>query len=1005
MLHKSRDTYYILLIALFLSAISVHPSSAQTQAYPFKQFPLPQDLPSIYYMYQDYQGYIWLGTVEGLYRFDGINYTFYSGRDAHDGLGREVITYIFEDSSNHLWIGARSGLYRYNPQKKDFDKYALGDETYAYYVHQENDSCFLVQSIHGMYLFYPFSSRWDKLDVGIDDDKIFYAIKGRNDDLWIGTDHKVRKYNLDKRTSKDYNLPGLPSGQKGDKITVHYLFLDSRDQLWINTWFKGVAKLDTHTGQMESFDTLKSNPDKYLLDLFNSSMTEDVEGNIWLASPYKGINIYHPATGSISHILKGVDYGFGLVGAGLTIRSDREKNIWVKSDRALHYLSRKSPVPQLISEPHVIIEEGMFIHFVKPEFALIGTFFGLYGINLETKHVILLNDAIHLPSTHDAEQQSVTDVIDDKHGMLWMTSPQGLRKVKYTNDEKKDTEFRLSKLYPTRSDFWPSRILQSVDSTIIVKGRSNTKVLATFNMRSGIYDYHTFPDSMLINQVALYKKDTLLVCIRNKGLYYYSLSAKTLTFIPWIFKDQDINIQKPVFYDIATLENGEYALSTENYGLILFDPGEKIFQRIDIASVAKTNLVFTVDEDAHHNLWIQASNQLLFYDWQAKVISKVNVAGSFKGYSPNYFMHDGKEMYTTFEGGLYRVELNKLFTKTEKPNLYLQDIKAGDRSLDWFTTDRIRLAYTDNFISYEFTGLDYDNPQGISYWYKIPEINDHWVSLQNHTSISLGRLSPGTYHFSLKASNDAGLWSEEIHAPEIRIAPPFWSKWWFVLSLAVIGGSVIAYLLHLRKMKKDAEVKLRNQIARDLHDDIGSTLSGIKIFSTIASDMAEENKDLSSLLHQIRDKSDTMMHSMSDIVWSINPAYDSLHDMMVRLKQYMSEMLESQNIDVVYTSHCDLKHIKLDLRHRKDLYLALKEIINNAAKHAECHQFIFDISKQKGNIVFSIKDDGIGINEETNISGNGLNNIASRIKQIEGTMVRESSSGNGTSYEISVGIV
>lgn len=1004
MLIKIPLKYLFHLVACLLFLFYLVQSFAQSQSYPFKQFPLPNDLPPIIMLYEDHLGFIWLGTAEGLYRYDGINYTFYSGDDPVNGLGREVIHSILEDNHHQLWIGARTGLYRYNSVKKDFEKFSGGDELYPYYLHQENDSCLLVYSIKGIYLFYPASLRWDKLDVGLKDNEIFAVQKGQGDDLWVGTNFFVRKYNFRNGTSQDYNLPIPSIAQREEKITVSQMFLDSRAVLWINTWHKGVFKLDTKTGVFETVGITKSNNENYLLGIYNPSMTEDAEGNVWLASEGIGINIYHPSTETITHIPKGTDYASGLTGTYFFIMADKEKNMWVKSERALHYLSRKSPIPKLKTEPGLIIPDALFIKLIEPGYALAGTFFGLYGINLETGHTTILNSTIQLPSVHNAEFQSTSDILINHDQTIWLTTPQGLRKVKYVKDENIDPEFSLIKIFPTRPSFWPSRIIPLNDSIIIVKGRSNTQVFATFNTNRGIYDYHLLPDSMLINSALMYKGDTLILCIRNKGLYYYHLQDRSTVFIPFKNRGKDLNIEKPVFLNITLLQNGLIALCTENYGVLIFDPNAKSFYQIDIAPLSNTNIAFSADEDEQHNLWIQSSNQLLYYDMSTKVLSKINLANSFKGNNPAYFIDKGKEMYCTFEGGLYHISLDQLLTKTDHPKLYLQTISARDHQLDWSDSDRINLGYSDNFLTYEFIGLDYENPQGISYWYKIPEIVDQWISLNNRTSLSFGRLAPGTYNLSLKASNDAGLWSEVINAPEIKITPPFWKSWWFIVIILATSASIVVYFQKLKRKKEEGELNLRNQIARDLHDDIGSTLSGIKIFSSIASDMAKGNTELSPILSQINDKSDTMMQSMSDIVWSINPAHDSLHDMMIRLKQYMSEVLEIQNIDVTYSTQVDLKHYKIDLRHRKELYLTLKEIINNAAKHSDCSHFNLNISKQKGEIVFSIEDDGIGMDENNISLGNGLKNIEARISQVGGLVKRESSPGKGTRYEIKMNI-
>ena len=438
--------------------------------------------------------------------------------------------------------------------------------------------------------------------------------------------------------------------------------------------------------------------------------------------------------------------------------------------------------------------------------------------------------------------------------------------------------------------------------------------------------------------------------------------------------------------------------------MILYDPPRHRFDLIPTGTLANSNIVFDVAEDAHHNLWIQTSNQLLHFETNTGTLSKSNLSNSFKGQHPGYFMHEGKELYATFEGSLFKIPLDQLIAKDEKLKLYLREIKTREEPLEWENKLRVRLPYSDNFLSYGFVAIDYENPQGVRYWYRIPEINNDWISIDKNTSVNFGRLSPGTYHFSVKAANSAGWVSEEVHAPPIHITPPFWRSWWFIALVILISTTLMGYLLWLKRMKTEAEMRLRNKIAKDLHDDIGSTLSGIRIFSGIAADMATGHEELSPILRKISDKSDTMMQSMSDIVWSVNPVYDSLHDMMIRLKQYMSEVLESQNIDVHVQSHVDLKNIKLGLQQRKEIYLALKEIIHNAAKHAQCQVLNFDISRQKNELVFRIQDDGIGIDESNLVYGNGLRNIQERIHGIGGQVLRQSSPGQGMNYEIRVRI-
>lgn len=1003
MLKPTHETtsWMMALSATLVLCFSVDLALAQSQKYPFKQFPLPTDLPNIERMYEDHAGYIWLGTAEGLYRFDGINYLLYTSKDPHHGLGREVINCMYEDWDQHFWVGSRTGLYRYNPVISDFDKFSFAGDMYPKYMHQESDSSFLVLCLQGIFRFYPQSNRWDAINAGLEKASDYVMICGTHDDLWIGTEGKVRRYDLKTGTYFDYPLPVPGYSKPGEKIQVSLMFMDSRGLLWINTWYKGLVSIDTHSGKKMLFDTIGTAQGAGLMEIFISSFAEDNEGNIWLANTNSGVNIYHPQTGTFSRIHEGEDFSYGLRGRDFILLSDRQKNIWVKSDLALHYLSRSTLSPSLLSDPKTFIHDALCMRYISEQYMLVGTYYGMFGVNLVNHQVKPLNTLLKLPDTYNAEFQSTPDALPIGN-IVWVSSPQGLRRMAYTKRLNDDISISFQNLYPCAKPFFPTKLFLLNDSLLFVKNRINTTSFATFNTVKSQYTYYTLPDTMVINYAIPFSGDSVLIAIRNKGLYYYTIHDQALHAIPWKFEQQEIAMINPVFFKIVALHDGRFALCSENYGLIIFDPRSLSFIHIDVAPLANTNRVYSVEEDSVYHLWIQASNQLLYYKPNEGSLLKINMSNTFGGNMPYFFMKDGTQLNATYAGRLYRMDPGQLFFKTQKPGLYLESIKSRDHELNWYQANEIRLDYEDNFLTYDFTGLDYDNPTGITYWYKIEEINEEWQFLGSRPSVSFGNLAPGRYHFVVKASNDAGIWSNEVRAPQVIIRPPFWQRWWFVGGIVAIIASIAIYLIRIRRMKREAELRLRNQIAKDLHDDIGSTLSGIKIFSVIASGMSAENNELSSLLQQIRDKSDMMMQSMSDIVWSINPAHDSLHDMMIRLKQYMAEVLESQDIEVHYSAPQDIRAIKIELSHRKELYLALKEIINNAAKYSAANHFYFEITRHKADILIIIRDDGKGMEEGALHSGNGLKNIESRISQVGAQMSRQSAPGQGVTYEIRI---
>jgi signal transduction histidine kinase len=194
-----------------------------------------------------------------------------------------------------------------------------------------------------------------------------------------------------------------------------------------------------------------------------------------------------------------------------------------------------------------------------------------------------------------------------------------------------------------------------------------------------------------------------------------------------------------------------------------------------------------------------------------------------------------------------------------------------------------------------------------------------------------------------------------------------------------------------------SEQKLRNKIARDLHDDIGSTLSGIKLFSNMAqTKLAEERSEAAHIVERIGERSEKMIDAMSDIVWSINPVNDSVDNMLVRMKQYAAEMMEPKGINYQFNVDEKVKKTRLGLETKKDIYLIFKESVNNAVKYSECRSLRIDLKLSKKDFEMTITDDGKGFDASKNGTGNGLNNFKQRANDLGGETIVHSKPGEGT---------
>jgi len=228
----------------------------------------------------------------------------------------------------------------------------------------------------------------------------------------------------------------------------------------------------------------------------------------------------------------------------------------------------------------------------------------------------------------------------------------------------------------------------------------------------------------------------------------------------------------------------------------------------------------------------------------------------------------------------------------------------------------------------------------------------------------------------------------------------------FVALLLLIGFLLINRNRVVQRTKQQlAMEKMRNNIARDLHDDIGSTLTSINILSKVAlQQQADGNVQAGDNMQKIKDRSSAIMESMGDIVWAINPQNDTVEQMLSRMKEFAAEMLEPLNIQYSFKEEGDFLAIKLDVEKRKDLYLLFKEAVNNAAKYSHCNNLVIRLIQDSQSLQLSVVDDGTGFNEQEVKTGNGLRNMRERAAAMEAGIQIDSSPGKGTGILVKVPI-
>jgi signal transduction histidine kinase len=198
--------------------------------------------------------------------------------------------------------------------------------------------------------------------------------------------------------------------------------------------------------------------------------------------------------------------------------------------------------------------------------------------------------------------------------------------------------------------------------------------------------------------------------------------------------------------------------------------------------------------------------------------------------------------------------------------------------------------------------------------------------------------------------------------------------------------------------------KMRNLIARNLHDDIGSTLSSINILSKVALKQAAENTSVCRDLEKIKDSSFAIMESMGDIVWAINPINDPLDRTILKMREFAAGILEPAGINFTFTEEGKILDVKLGADARKNLYLIFKEAVNNIAKYSGAVVTDIKLHSSAHQFLLTITDNGKGFDSSTTYGGNGLKNMRIRAEEIKAAFEIISKPAEGTRIRVVVPI-
>ncbi|MCP9757648.1 hypothetical protein EGI26_20995 [Lacihabitans sp. CCS-44] len=329
------------------------------------------------------------------------------------------------------------------------------------------------------------------------------------------------------------------------------------------------------------------------------------------------------------------------------------------------------------------------------------------------------------------------------------------------------------------------------------------------------------------------------------------------------------------------------------------------------------------------------------------------------------------------------------FSQNNSPNIYAKGL--GKQSFVNEKKDSVSIKGLENIIDIEFS------QRNDSIYYQL-EGFDSKIFTAAFPKIRYTNLSGGKYILKYRLSSQ-----KEFKNIKINIEEAIWQKWWFFPMIAfyvllVIGIGIYFFFLYNFRQKMKMQ-QLRNKISSDLHDEVGSNLSSIAIYTQVLKKGLKDS-ELLPILDKITANSKESVTLMQDTVWALNPNNDSPERLFKRIEAYAKEILAEKNISYFQEADISFEKIKLDMEDRKNLYLILKEGINNIAKHSEATKATLTVSEKNQKIFFELKDNGEGFETNKEIEGNGLRNFKERAAESNFELKIESDKGKGTVLSI-----
>lgn len=947
---------------------------------------------------QDRKGFMWFATNDGLNRYDGYGFTIFRHNTSDTtSLADNAVRSVFEDSKGRLWVGtAYNGLDLFDRQNGRFTHFPIKNG------HGPQGSAIIeISEDHFGSIWLRTSKGLERLQIHVnEDDKVEYHFQkiasqptGRHqpnvliakNGIFIVSPDNVSEFIADPKVRTRFRVKVVYYPEAGRNKFAPRLIEDTLSKSYLlATDFKVIRFNDYDFAKPKII---------YQSHLPGNVRTIDKDGFLWIAGSAKFTRI-HMVSGRQQVILTEPSMTH-FVSHSIDQYMDPGGVIWIPTGGygLLKYHAARDHFHNT--------SKGNNTYQIMPFAGRKAIVAGRYILDIDRG--VYKNQAGSIfPDSNEYFNRSVACVSNDQ---FWINSEKGILKMSLSGKILQTIPLKLSGLFPLYAG-QHGQLWAGSDSVLVQLDTTSKRLrFHPIPQRAGVGQY------VFVQQILQDRDGTIWLATVSGLMHFDPATEKWVVYINKANDPGSLN-QNFLISLCADPDQPERYLwiGTQGGGLNRLDKTSGKFNHYTQQEGLPNNTVYAILADKFGHLWMSTNNGITDFNPKKRAFRNYT---SRDGLQHNEFNRyaSAKRNDTLYFGGINGINyfLPEQIRSIRPPNIFLTELKLFNKPVDprqlgmphmadISYAKSIELQYNQNMVGLTFAAADYSGTGRIRYRYRLNGLENEWIVTATSHEATYTNLNPGQYTFLAQASLDGIEWGAVQTLLTFEIIAPFWRTWYFYLLVSMLI-LLITYGIYQYRLRQIMQVQhLRNQISRDLHDEIGSSLSTISIYSKVASAQLENaNLNPQALLIKISENSQQAMEAMSDIIWSTNAENDQFKNIINRMREHAVQLFEAKNYVLHFKEDESIMALKLDMAQRKDFYLIYKEALNNIAKHAHGQQVWIDIGHFAGGIRLAIRDDGQGFDRSGTKSGNGISNMQNRAKTLNGKILFISQPEQGSS--------